>query len=294
MKTQKVSFSVLTQVIGSARLGLRASFILALLNAGAVSADTHYVWLNSPDPRAPYDGWSTAAHTIQAAVDAAAPGDTVRVTNGFYAAGGRPVYGTMTNRVAVTTPITLVSVNGPAVTFIQGAQPIGASAIRCVYLASGATLSGFTLTNGATHGDGDWAKEQSGGGVWCEREATVSNCVVTGSSANYGGGACSGTLKNCTVWGNTASQYGGGAYACLLTNCTVSNNWAALDGGGVCSCIMDHGTLVGNTASQDGGGADSSFLGDCAVVDNWASSYGGGAASSTLTNCTLTDNFASQ
>ena len=77
--------------------------------------------------------------TIQDAVDAAVAGDEIVVTNGIYATGGRAVwsaYGTMTNRVAVDTPLTLRSVNGPEVTIIQGSQapgaPYGAGPIRCV------------------------------------------------------------------------------------------------------------------------------------------------------------------
>src|SRR5207302_82755 len=83
--------------------------------------------------------------------DAAMAGDEVVVTNGIYAAGGRAVYGTMTNRVAVDKPLALRSVNGPQFTIIQGrwlpSTTNGDGAIRCAYLTNGASLSGFTVTN---------------------------------------------------------------------------------------------------------------------------------------------------
>ena len=87
----------------------------------------------------PYGSWANAATTIQAAVSAVATGGTVWVSNGLYSAGATvtPGYALM-NRVCITNAITVQSVNGPAATFIVGAGPQGAGAVRCVYLVANA------------------------------------------------------------------------------------------------------------------------------------------------------------
>jgi hypothetical protein len=234
----------------------------------AVSAATLHVWQTSPTPGAPFTNWATAAHTIQDAVDAAAAGDDIVVTNGVYATGGRAIHGLMTNRVALNKALTVHSVHGPAVTVIQGYQPPetshGDGAIRCVYLANGAVLSGFTLTNGATRSTGDAFTQMSGGGVW---GGTLNHCIVTGNSASRrGGGAYASALNHCILTGNSASE-GGGANGVTLNNCVLTNN-SATSGGGACCSTLNNCTVTGNTASGGGGTAYATTVNNSIIYYN--------------------------
>ena len=98
---------------------LRILTAFSLLGGHAWASVVHYVDINSTNAVPPFTDWSTAATNIQDAVDAAAAGEEIVVTNGVYATGGRPV-GTnlLSNRVTVDRPLTVRSVNGPAVTVI--------------------------------------------------------------------------------------------------------------------------------------------------------------------------------
>jgi hypothetical protein len=269
--------------------------IAATATVHVVTQPVHYVVSSGSAPGTPYSSWAVAATNIQDAVDAATvPGALVLVSNGVYQAGARAVYG-ISNRVAVTKPVTVSSVNGAAVTRIVGYRvptfAYGSAAIRCVYLTNGATLTGFTLTNGTTQASGDLTKQQSGGAVYCELSgATVSNCLMTGNMAAYrGGGACFGTLNNCTVTSNSAN-YGGGAWSAALNSCALTNNTAG-SGGGAYNCTLYKCFLRTNYASY-GGGAFSSTLNNCTLTNNSAAS-GGGAYNCALNNCVLTSNSAS-
>ena len=285
-----------------------------------------YVDPGSTNPVPPFTSWATAATNIQDAVDAVIYGAHILVTNGIYQSGGRVMYGALTNRVVINKPVVVQSVNGPAVTVIQGNPVIGDSAVRCAYLTNNATLSGFTLLNGATRAAGDSSKEQSGGGAWCaSNNAVVVNCLVVSNAANaLGGGVYGGSLSNCTLVANAATGSGGGAYLCILNGCLLSNNTAiisygGISGGGASSCTLADCTLVSNitdtpyafpasgggavdstltrcmligNSGKDGGGANNSTLWNCSLFNNTAGNGGGAAAASTLTGCLMISNSA--
>lgn len=209
------------------------SNVVGVVTSQIAQVVIHVVSAAGSNPVAPYATWATAAADIQDAINVASAGDIVLVTNGVYAAGGMVVNGTLTNRVALTLPLTLTSVNGYKTTLIQGAwDPVttnGPGAVRCAYVSDGAVLNGFTLQNGATLSTGDaysGGPLESGGGVWCNSTSgIVADCVLTNNSAIYGGGIAYGTLNNSLELCNLAT-YGGGAYGATLNNCTVANNIA--------------------------------------------------------------------
>lgn len=277
---------------------------LEFTNSGP--AVTLYVWPDSPAPTPPYTHWLTAAHDIQSAVDVAFEDDTVLVTNGVYETGSRSF-----SRIEIPRRLTLRSVNGPGVTVIRGAKGHeggnGVGALRCVRLSGSATLSGFTLENGATQqrGEEDQWYENYGGGVLSEdfgfepdqlgpwTGCVVTNCVLVGNSAaNEGGGAYGGVLINCRLESN-AARGGGAAAECRLLRCVVVGNTATGGSGGVYRSLAADCRLQKNLGGEgdygSGGGAGYSTLVRC-VIDENRSPVGGGACMSRLQNCLILRN----
>jgi hypothetical protein len=275
---------------------LTAALFLSL--ALAASATPHYVDVNGTNATPPYLDWSTAATNIQDAVDVASIGDQVLVTNGVYRNGGRKVYVPATNRVAVTKPVTVQSVNGPVVTTIQGNPVVSGinGGIRCVYLTNGAVLAGFTLINGNNAGVpfGTTPPNVSGAGVWCESSsAIVSNCVLTKNWAFAdGGGAFRGTLVDCRIVNNEAETNGAGAAYSTLINCTLSNNTVSRFGGGASRCTLNNCIVVSNTGTF-GGGAAYCTLNNSTVVNNLSLIDSGGTYDCTNNNCIVRLNMRS-
>lgn len=252
---------------------------------------TVYVSLSS-SADGPGSGWSNAFHTIQGGVNAASTGDTVLVSNGVYETGGRSTASGIVNRVFIDKPLTLLSLNGPDVTFIKGGGTNGTNAVRCLYLEQDALVSGFTITNGHTHTNWDESTIR-GGGILCQSDATISNCVITGNHAdNDGGGVCGGTLYQCTLSGNIADSCGGGAANSTLYNCIISGNCASNNGGGTYRCELYNCTVEDNYAYYNGGGTYGGTLHNCIIKSNEAGIDGGGTHRGVLYNCTIVDNLA--
>ncbi|MCK4660599.1 MAG: S8 family serine peptidase, partial [Phycisphaerae bacterium] len=242
--------------------------------------------------------------TIQSAIDAADDGDTVLVANGTYREAGNKDLD-FGGRL-----ITLRSAGGAANCIID----CGGSG-RGFHFHNGETLlaqvDGFTIVNGSD----DW-----GGGVFCEFSSpTITNCVISGNTANFSFGFYSGggvfamgtslVITNCTVSDNTAWGSGGGI--CLVggigprvVDCTVTGNTSMFVGGGVvCHCegnAVISGCTVTNNQAWRTGGVDCAAVNlisvsHCTISGNSAGAGGGGGircggGNTAITNCTITAN----
>jgi len=290
-------------------------FVVAGLLFGVAGFGAEHYVSGTGSQVVPYSNWADAAHFIQDAIDVSVAGDTIYVTNGVYNTGGVALVGIMTNRVAVTSAVSVISANGPEVTIIEGQGPMGTNAMRGVYLAAGAFLSGFTVRNGHTMNFGDSYTEQGGGGVWCDGGATISNCVIVKNNASVlGGGGYSGAIVHSVIMSNTAPN-GGGWFALDAEDCELSENRAYYGGGtyggGGSKCVFrenvsvgsnggggsyngyfSQSIFIGNRADLDGAAVYSGQLINCLVKDNQASRAGGGAYLGQLINCTIVGNQA--
>jgi hypothetical protein len=89
---------------------IRIVWALGVLSAQSA---TYHVDCNRPDNAGDGLSWATAKRTIQAAVNAAASGDTIRVGPGTYGEGTTVTpSGTLMNRVVCTKNVTIESTDG--------------------------------------------------------------------------------------------------------------------------------------------------------------------------------------
>ena len=174
--------------------------------------------------------------SIQLAVNVAADGDSVIVSNGTYI---------LNSQIDVDKSLTIQSVNGAENTIVNGNN-----LVRCFNLYNHNTvILGFTITNGKVKNIGDY-----GGGVYCSGTTPgIKNCIIVKNSARgYGGGIYNGTLKNCIIIENSA-YYGGGTSGGIISNCVISKN-SAYYGGGTYNSIINNCTITLNSAVGNGGG----------------------------------------
>ena len=189
--------------------------------------------------------------TIQAAINAASPGDTVLVAPGTYAG---PVD-------FQAKAITLASTSGRNVTTISGGSTTPVVTINA-NAGEQPVLNGFTITGGSNGG-----VTTSGGPALIENNSITNNAVC-----NNGGGVdasfSSATIRDNVISGNYESgcsgDFGGGvsiggAGSVQLLHNVISGN-SATEGGGVslfaaAAAVVDSNVISdNNTTSGPGGG----------------------------------------
>jgi predicted outer membrane repeat protein len=231
--------------------------------------------------------------SIQAAIDAAVPGDVVLVAGGPYS-----------GNLLVQKAITIKPENEANHPVIDCANaPRGFTFVGAE--ASEAVLNGFTITGGNGKVPEDWKDiypdiygwQGFGGAILFEdgASATITDCTISGNTADYGGAiafikSCP-TISHCVIETNIA-LLGGGLYvknasasdpSPALITCTIMNN-SANRGGGVylisyASPSFYNSLIAGNLASQFGGAfyCQNQCVPDiihCTVSDNTSAGLG--------------------
>jgi predicted outer membrane repeat protein len=227
--------------------------------------------------------------TIQAAIEAAAHGDIIELTNGTFTGEGNR------DLEFLGKAITIRSQNGNPETCVIDCEGSEAEPHRAFNLhheeGADTQIVGLTITNGYAAG-GDYAFH--GGGMRCRAVSPmVIDCIFRNNQASGPGGAVyceSGAMPSfvgCVISHSRSHQGGGGLY-CIwssrvsLENCVVHNNHGAAMGGGAVfageSPPVINGCTFALNVAEEGSGIwchDHSW----ATIDNTVITFGiGGQA----------------
>ena len=184
---------------------VKRSFLILCTLCGAVGAQAAVIRVPTDQP------------TIQAAIGAAANGDTIQVDPGTY----------VENINFLGKAIRVMSDQGPQVTVIDGNQA-GPVVTFNSSEGSQSVLNGFTLRNGKA----GVSPALRGGGIRIENSSpTITGNAVTNNVAGDGGGGISSSFGSPLIQGNT------------ITNNGQIQGWSGGVGGGGIS-------IVGASAAQ--------------------------------------------
>jgi len=217
--------------------------------------------------------------TIQEAICASNPGDTIVVASGVY----RLYSGNIT---IAKKSITLKSGYGAKKTIIEGR---GNSPVITFAEDSRSVIDGFTITS---VNDID-TKPLKGGGIYCAPSScpAIINNTITGNNAVFGGGIycdswSSPTIANNVILRNSTSRFGGGIFSYRassnIRNNRIMENQASNAGGGI-FCDRDSSRITNNIIRKNkakSGGAISCDRSSCTIINNTitrnVANYGGG------------------
>jgi hypothetical protein len=217
--------------------------------------------------------------TIQAAIDAAAAGDTVRVGPGTY-----------NERIDFRgKTIVVESTGGAAATIIQPNGDVGPIVTMSLSGAQAPVLRGFTIRGGVSD---LWA-----GGIYISGGSPViADNVVTGNAGCLGGGITvqfsNATIRSNTITNNTMPLCSGGngggiriagAAAAQVLGNIISGNTSDTDGGGIALFAAGQPTITGNVIRAN---VAESGIGGGISLYNWSDAL--------ITNNIITSNRASR
>lgn len=197
--------------------------------------------------------------TITAGVAAATRGDTLLISDGLYNEHG----------IVVTQSLTLMSVNGSAVTTVNGQGLVGGGAIFQVSSSNTdeVDIQGLTITGGGSS-SGATVRQVSGllkvrncifatnynasvNSIGYQRSNTfVIDCVFRNNNAENYSGAIGVTAIRCLFYGNTGWNNAIPLAVSDATNCTVYGNSGGSYGGGVYDVNAVNCIIWGNAAPE--------------------------------------------
>ncbi|MBO5751638.1 MAG: hypothetical protein J6R80_04465 [Kiritimatiellae bacterium] len=166
---------------------------------------------------------------------------------------------TIGTRVVIPSGVTLISDEGPDVTFITGCEApeeiassynkatgLGEGAVRCVYMYENSHLNGFTIRGGRTNGEmtNDASNPDCyGGGLIVRDGGLIENCIITNCAGRRCGGSCGGTFVRCKFidnkndvigsWGDTFTVKG--IYNCYFD---YNDTYVSVRGYPMANCLI--------------------------------------------------------
>jgi hypothetical protein len=251
-----------------------AAPFLAVLVVSGLAPEPAYAVVRLVKP----DGTGDAP-TIQAAVNASSPGDSVLLADGVFTGNGNRGVDFGGREIVVT------SQHGPEATIVdaQGAN----RGFEMDFVGPGGELSNITIRNGNSNEGAAITMANAsptisglilagnhsswlGGGIHCEQGSspTIRGCIILGNTANYGGGIYSNdsapVIENCTIVENAAITAGAGvrirnATGGLITKTIIAFNLQT--GGLECTSMQNFTVSCTNVFGNEGGDALCGFDG---------------------------------
>ena len=213
---------------------------------GGIFAEAIYTkdWYADPNGDDANCGFTprSAKKTLAAAMAMTRDGDTVHAAEGRYEDG----YGSLKqvsedpdSRIFIPTGRSLVADGDVGKTFIVGQRGTdrftddigcGSNSVRCVYMAAGTLLKGFTLVDGCAYPSngqsGDYGKPFNSGAILGARRETciVQDCVISNCAAYNSAAGREVSFVNCLITGNKAKR--GITSECYHFSCVIDGNYA--------------------------------------------------------------------